>query len=65
MAEETVEQQIAEPRRMEMFRVMVESQDRGMPVAESRRYIVQQFGVTESQVRLVEREGMDRNWPPL
>lgn len=65
MAEDTVEQQIAESRRKEMFRVVVESQDRGMSVAESRKYIVQQFGVTESQVRLVEREGMASNWPPL
>jgi hypothetical protein len=65
MAADTADQQIAEHRRKEIFRVLVESQDRKMLVAESRKYVMQQFGVSEGQVRLIEREGMDSQWPPL
>jgi hypothetical protein len=31
----------------------------------SRKLVVQRFGVSEGQVRQIEREGMDNQWPPL
>jgi hypothetical protein len=36
-----------------------------MTVALSRKAVADRFGVTEQQVRQIEREGLDGNWPPL
>jgi hypothetical protein len=55
----------AEPRRMEIFRLLVSAQDMDMTVAESRQYIMHRFGVPESEVRQIERQGVAGRWPPL
>jgi hypothetical protein len=52
-------------RRMEAFRALVEAQDGDMSVARSRTLIAELFGLTEHQVRRIEQEGMDAQWPPL
>ena len=46
----------------EIFLALMDAQDHDMPVAQSRKAIAERFGVTESQLRLIEREGLDRNW---
>jgi hypothetical protein len=51
--------------RMELFQALVEAQDGAMTVAQSRRALADRFGVSEAQVRAIEREGLDGNWPPL
>jgi DNA-directed RNA polymerase sigma subunit (sigma70/sigma32) len=56
---------LAEDRRKEIFFAIVDAQDRQMDVAQSRKVVSEKFGVTESQVRQIEREGMDNQWPPL
>jgi hypothetical protein len=48
-----------------MFRALVEAQDQNMTVAASRQLVAQRFGLSESLVRAIEREGLDRKWPPL
>ena len=53
------------PRRMEVFRALVEAQDGDMSVAQSRALVAERFGLTEHQVRRIEREGLDAQWPPL
>ncbi len=58
-------EQLSENRRKEVFLALVDAQDHEMDVAQSRRLVVQRFGVSESQVRQIEREGLDRQWPPL
>lgn len=35
------------------------------PVAQSRNAVAERFGITEAQVRRIEREGLDNAWPPL
>jgi len=65
MTQDTTAEQLAEDRRKEIFLAIVEAQDRKMNVAQSRKMAVDRFGVSESQVRRIEREGMDRQWPPL
>ena len=50
---------------MELFRALVETQDGEMPVTQSRRAVAERFGVSEAQVRVIEREGLDGNWSPL
>jgi hypothetical protein len=54
-----------EPRRKEIFQALVEVQDQDVGVAKSRRLIADRFGLTESQVRQIEQEGLDHEWPPL
>ncbi len=56
---------LTEARRQEIFRALVEAQDGGASVAESRKLVAQHFGVSEQEVRSVEREGLDNEWPPL
>jgi hypothetical protein len=51
--------------RMRLFLDLVEAQDRDMTVAESRKAVAARFGVSPEQVRQIEREGLDGNWPPL
>ena len=51
--------------RMQVFLALVEAQDGEMTVAQSRKAVAERFGVTEQQVRQIEREGLDDNWPPL
>ena len=58
-------EQLAEDRRKEIFLAVVNAQDKAINVAQSRRLVAEQFGVSESQVRTIEREGMDNQWPPL
>jgi hypothetical protein len=58
-------EQISEPRRKEIFLALVEAQDRKMSVARSREAIAEQFGVDDEQIREIEREGLDNQWPPL
>jgi hypothetical protein len=56
---------LPQERRRDVFRAVVEAQDAGMSVAQSRTAIARRFGLTEGQVRRIEQEGLDGNWPPL
>jgi hypothetical protein len=56
---------LPDERRKEIFRTLVEVQDEGMSVAQSRKLIAERFGVTEAQVQQIESEGLDAVWPPL
>lgn len=61
-----VEESPPEPRRKEIFQALVDVQDSGsMSVAQSRKFIAERFGVSESQVKLIEHEGLEHEWPPL
>jgi hypothetical protein len=65
MTEDTTDQQLTETRRKEIFFALVDAQDHDIGVAHSRRLMVERLGVSESQVRQIEREGMENQWPPL
>ena len=56
---------LSEDGRKEVFLALVDAQDHEMDVAQSRRLVAQRFGIAEGQVRQIEREGMERQWPPL
>jgi hypothetical protein len=51
--------------RQELFHALVTNQDLGMSVAESRQQVSQQFEVAEDDVRKIEDEGIEKEWPPL
>jgi hypothetical protein len=56
---------VSEDRRKEVFEALVDAQDHDLDVAQSRRLVGQRFGISERLVRQIEREGLDRQWPPL
>jgi hypothetical protein len=52
--------------RREIFSSLVATQDQGlMSVAESRKHVIEQFKITDVQLRQIEEEGLDKEWPPL
>jgi hypothetical protein len=59
------EKPLSTGQRMEVFRALVEVQDAGMSLPQSRQTICQKFAVNERQLKRIEREGLDANWPPL
>jgi hypothetical protein len=60
------EDDLTEERRREIFLALVEAQDlHEFSVPQSRKLIADRFGISEDQVRQVEREGLDEMWPPL
>jgi len=65
MTSHKADEQLSEDRRKEIFLALVDAQDHEMSVAQSRNLMAQRFGVNENQVRLIEREGMELQWPPL
>jgi hypothetical protein len=56
---------LPETDRKNMFAALVVAQDEGIAVPSSRELIARRFEVTVEQVRAVEREGLERQWPPL
>jgi hypothetical protein len=65
MSQNEAEQGLPEPSRREVFLALVEAQDSGMGVVQSRKLVAERFGLSNDQVRAIEREGMDHQWPPL
>jgi hypothetical protein len=50
----------------EIFLALVTAQDTGlMTVGQSLQHIRQQYDITESQLKQIEEEGIDKDWPPL
>jgi hypothetical protein len=55
---------LSEEQRKEVFLALVDAQDHDMDAVQSRQYIAAKYGVSEGQVRHIEREGLDKGWPP-
>lgn len=52
--------------RREIFHTLVTTQDGGtLSVAESREHVARQFKITDAQLRQIEEEGLEKEWPPL
>jgi hypothetical protein len=56
---------LSQPERMEVFLALVDAQDRDMTVAQSRKAVAERFRIEQEQLRRIEQEGLDGNWPPL
>jgi hypothetical protein len=56
---------MSESRRKDLFRALVEAQDRGMTVEQSRKHVADHYRVSFQDVVAIEQEGGDNNWPPL
>lgn len=52
--------------RKEIFHALVTTQDLGiMTVPQSRLQITQKHEITDAQLRQIEEEGLEKEWPPL
>jgi hypothetical protein len=51
--------------RMEVFKALVEAQDANTSIAQSRKEVAQRFDLSDRQLRRIEQEGLDGDWPPL
>jgi len=56
---------LSESRRKKIFLALVNAQDQKMDVAQSRKLMVERFGITDTEIRQIEEEGMENQWPPL
>jgi hypothetical protein len=65
MTGEEGNEELSEDRRKEIFLALVDAQDQEVDVTQSRTLMVQRFGISEGQVRRIEREGLDCQWLPL
>jgi len=65
MVPKKIEENPPEALRKEIFHALVDAQDKDMTVTQSRKLIAERFNVSENQVRDIEREGLDGQWPPL
>jgi hypothetical protein len=52
--------------RREIFQALVQTQDTGMmTVPQSREYVCKHYDITDAQLRQIEDEGLEKEWPPL
>jgi hypothetical protein len=52
--------------RKEIFRALVDTQDQHtMSVPKSREHIIDHYKITDVQLRQIEEEGTEKDWPPL
>jgi hypothetical protein len=56
---------VPEADRRAAFAALVEAQDGGMTAPQSRDATCRRFGLTEGQLRRIEEEGLEKQWPPL
>jgi hypothetical protein len=64
MARKKGDEVMDEERRL-IFLALVAAQDGDANVVKSRKDILKQFGITDRQLRRIEQEGIDAEWPPL
>jgi hypothetical protein len=53
------------PQRKEIFQDLVATQDAGQNVRKSYEAITEKYEITENQLRQIEDEGVEKEWPPL
>jgi len=56
---------LTQQQKKEIFNELVKSQDEGLNVRKSYQLLTERFTITEAQLRQIEDEGLDKQWPPL
>lgn len=52
--------------RREIFQALVQTQDElPLNVRKSYEVVTERYAITEAQLRQIEEEGIDKQWPPL
>ena len=65
MSRHQLNKPLTQAERMDIFLAVVQAQDDRMTVLQARKVVAGRFGVTEQQVRRIEQEGLDNDWPLL
>lgn len=52
-------------RRKQIFLALVDAQDQAQSVVQSRKLISERFDISDRQLRQIEDEGIEKEWPPL
>jgi len=60
-----VERAFPKKKRQEVFEALVELQDGGMSLDQSRQAICKRYSLTGDELKGIEREGITEEWPPL
>jgi hypothetical protein len=51
--------------RKSIFLALVSAQDEKMTIPESKKVVAQQYEISKEQLELIEKEGVEKEWPPL
>jgi hypothetical protein len=51
--------------RQEIFHALVTTQDVVLNVRKSYQVVTERFEISDAQLRQIEDEGLDKEWPPL
>jgi len=57
--------ELIEEERRAIFLALVEAQDGDANVVKSRKDILHRFAISDRELRRIEQEGIDGEWPPL
>ena len=60
-----VDRKLSKAERKAIFLALVQAQDGGLKVVQARQEIAGRFGIRDRQVKRIEQEGVDGDWPPL
>ena len=64
-AENPMAKRLTIDQRKEIFHNLVATQDAIHNVRKSYEMVTEQFAITEYQLKQIEEEGLDKEWPPL
>jgi hypothetical protein len=56
---------LTKQQKRDIFRDLVSIQDLGNPVRRSRELVMEKFEISDNQLKEIEDEGLDEQWPPL
>ena len=65
MAKQEAIKRLSEEERRAAFLALVQAQDAGKGVILSRKEVAEKIGISYREVRRIEQEGIDAEWPPL
>lgn len=58
-------EQTDESQQREIFLELVTAQDSGQSVEQSRRQVAERYGISVSELLMIEKDGLSYQWPPL
>ncbi len=56
---------LTKQQKRDIFRDLVSIQDLGNPVRRYRELVMEKFEISDSQLKEIEDEGLEEQWPPL
>ena len=61
----TVSRRLSTEEKKEIFSHLVATKDSGQTPRKSYEMVTEHFTISEEQLRAIENEGLDNEWPPL